>query len=77
MREIIKLIDFHGSIPAAIESLEARIARRKAEGKTSPVAEYQIRRLNRIWDRTGGAYMTPKQRKSQKGWAESGGFAVG
>ncbi len=73
MNDINELIDHCNGIHGAIENRQKSIARRAAEGKTSPNAEAQLAALLALpYD-----YQTPKQVRSHQGWVASGGFEVG
>ena len=68
-----EIIDANNGIHGAIDSLNARIARRASEGKESPVAAEQLAAILAL----PIDYQTPKQIQASANWASSGGFQVG
>lgn len=70
---IDELIDHCGSLYHAVENREKLIARRRAEGKASPIAEGQLAFLLSL----PVTYNTPKQERALKNWLASGGANVG
>jgi hypothetical protein len=69
-----ELVDFCGSLPAAIEMLEERITRRKSEGKKTALSEEQLDFCKKLWESTGGTYQTPRQEALNKSKKQSGGL---
>jgi len=63
-----ELIDHCGTLPAAIDMLRERIARRAGQWKKSPIAESQLTELTRLWESSGGTYQTRREmERTQKG----------
>jgi hypothetical protein len=68
-----ELVDFCGSLPAAIEMIKERITRRKSEGKTTHLSEQQLAYMNELLETSGGTFYTPKQQGRNENYKASGG----